>query len=171
MDPKNTETRTDHEARAKVWDMIKDIRISLMVTHDYEGQLRSRPMAAQQEDFDGELWFFTSEQSGKIEELEANPQVLLGYADTSSQNYVSITGTAEIVRDQAKVKQLWTEMLRTWFPKGHDDPDIALIKVKAEHAEYWDSASSMMVHAYGYVKARLTGEAPDPGEHGSVHFV
>lgn len=171
MTDTDSEIRTEREAREKVWSMIKDIRICLMVTQEADGQMRSRPMAAQQQEFDGELWFFTAAASGKVHDLERSGRVLLGYADTSGQNYVSITGHAQLVRDRTQIQQRWSELLRTWFPKGPDDPAIALIRVRVETAEYWDSVSSTMVHAYGYIKARLTGSPPDPGDHGKVEFV
>ena len=161
---------TDHEDRMKVWEMIKDVRICVMVTTDDDGALRSRPMAAQQTEFDGELWFYTGVDSGKIDQIESNPNVLLGYSSPADNEYVSVNGTAEIVRDRAKIKELWSEMLRVWFPKGADDPDIALIKVKVSGAEFWDAPSSTMLHAYGYVKARLTGKPPSGGEHKIVSF-
>jgi hypothetical protein len=47
---------------------------------------------------------------------------------------------------------------------------VALLKVTVEAAEYWDAPNSMMVHAYGYVKAALTGEPPHPGENRKVTF-
>ncbi|MBY0610843.1 MAG: pyridoxamine 5'-phosphate oxidase family protein [Beijerinckiaceae bacterium] len=164
------EASNDYKDRMKVWEMIKDIRIAVMVTTDEEGQLRSRPMAAQQQEFDGSLWFFTSIQSGKIDELEGNPDVLLGYSEPSKQEYVSVNGKAVIVRDREKIKELWSEPLRVWFPKGPDDQEIALIKVTISSAEYWDAPSSTMLYAYGYVKARLTGERPKGGEHKVVNF-
>lgn len=164
------EASNDYKDRMKVWEMIKDIRIAVMVTTDDEGQLRSRPMAAQQQEFDGSLWFFTSIQSGKIDEIEGNPDVLLGYSQPSKQEYVSVNGKAEIVRDREKIKALWSEPLRVWFPKGPDDQEIALIKITISSAEYWDAPSSTMLYAYGYVKARLTGEGPKGGEHKVVNF-
>ena len=60
--------------------------------------------------------------------------------------------------------------MRTWFPKGIDDPEAALLKVAVDGAEYWDAPNSTMVHAYGYLKARLTGESPHPGENEKVSF-
>lgn len=163
-------TTSDHESRQKVWEMIKDIKIALMVTTDDDGKLRSRPMAVQQTSYDGSLWFFTNVTSPKIDQIESNPDVLLAYSDPDSQNYVSVTGTAEIVRDRAQIHSMWSEMLKIWFPKGPDDPDIALIKVSMQTAEYWDSPSSAMVLAYGYLKSRITGTAPNPGENKRVAF-
>ena len=156
--------------RLKVWEMIKDIKIAVMVTTDDDGQLRSRPMAAQQKDFDGDLWFFTSIDSGKIDEVESNPDILLGYSDPSKQEYVSINGKAEVLREREKIQELWSEGMRVWFPKGPDDQQIALIKVAIRSAEYWDAPSSAMLHVYGYVKARLTGKPPKAGDHKIVNF-
>ena len=164
------ETTKDYGERQKVWEMIKDIRISIMVTYDEEGNLSSRPMSAHQEEFEGSLWFFTNVNSLKIDHIEGNQNILLGYSNPDKNEYVSINGTAEIVRDTEKSKQLWSEMLRTWFPKGADDPDIALIKVNIISAEYWDTPSASMAIAYGYVKARLTGERAKVGENKKVMF-
>lgn len=163
-------TTTDHESRQKVRDMIKDIKIALMVTTDDDGRLRSRPMAAHQTKDTDHLWFFTHVTSQKIDHIESNPDVLLAYSDPDSQNYVSVTGKAEIVRDRALIKSMWSEMLKIWFPKGPDDPDIALIKVSMQAAEYWDGPSSAMVLAYGYLKSRITGTAADMGENKRVVF-
>ncbi len=60
--------------------------------------------------------------------------------------------------------------MRTWFPQGVDDPEAAILEVKVDSAEYWDAPNSTMVHAYGYLKARLTGESPHPGENEKVAF-
>lgn len=152
------------EDARKLWDMIGSIQFAMLTTTDEDGTLRSRPMAAVNRDFDGELWFFTRASSHKTLEIDRHHQVNLAYSDPDGQNYVSVSGMAELVRDRAKAKELWKEPMRTWFPDGLDDPDLALLRVRADSAEYWDSPSSAMVHAYGYVKARLTGEPPNPGE-------
>jgi general stress protein 26 len=165
------QTRTDQAARDKVWQLIRDVQVATMVTLDAEGRLRGRPMrAVALKQFDGTLWFFTSHPSPKAEEIRQDDRVLLAYADPSAQNYVSVSGHAQVVRDAAKQKQLWSEPLRAWFPKGPDDPHAALVKVEVEGAEYWDAPSSTLIHAYGYVKARLTGEPPQAGENDKVRF-
>ena len=85
------------------------------------------------------------------------------------QRYVSVSGNAFLVRDKAKAKELWNEALRTWFPQGLDDPDLALLRVTVDKAEYWDSPSSAMVHAFGYVKALVTGAPPSPGDNRKIN--
>lgn len=157
--------------RQKVWELIKDIEIALLVTTGEGGRLRGRPMAAINKDFEGTLWFATRAQAPKTEEIADNTQVLLAYSEPKSQNYVSVSGAARIVRDKAVTKDLWRESVRVWFPKGPDDPDLAWIRVDVETAEYWDAPASAWVYAYGYAKARLTGEPPrDVGENKVVTF-
>ncbi len=162
--------RSDAGARQKVWSLIKDIKVAQLVTYGESNRLHARPMAAVQQEKPDDLWFFTRFDSPKIAEIAHNPSVLLSYSEPADQNYVSISGTASVSQDRAKIHELWSEWMRTWFPKGKDDPAIALIRVEIESAEYWDSPSSAMVYAYGYVKARLTGEMPDAGENAKVDF-
>lgn len=158
-----TQTKSGAAEREKVWELIKDIKFAMMVTQDADGSMHGRPMSAMQTDFGGTLWFMTRDHTLKVEALETNPKVMLSYADVDAHHYVSVSGTARIVHDRAKVKELWSEAARVWFPDGPEDPRIALIAVEVTDAEYWDSASSTMVYAYGYVKARLTGEPPSQG--------
>jgi general stress protein 26 len=154
----------DYKNRQKIWEMIRDIPVATLVTTDDEGALRSRPMAPQETSDDGHIWFFTRVTSEKVEHIEGSPGVLLAYSDPKRQNYVSINGKADIVRDREMAAELWSEAARIWFPKGLDDPELALIRVTAEAAEYWDSPTGKMVLAYGYLKARLTGQTPQLGE-------
>lgn len=155
--------KPDTAQMEKLWSMIKDIQFAMLTSEDGD-VLRSRPMAASQSSFEGELWFFTRADSHKVSEINSDHRVGVSYADPQHQNYVSLSGTGSLVRDKATVDAHWTEALRTWFPKGKDDPEIALLKVDVHQAEYWDAPNSKMVHAYGYVKAVLTGSAPQPGE-------
>ena len=159
------------EEQQKVWELIKGVGTALMVTSTASG-LRGRPMAALNKEFEGgELWFASRDATPKVDEIAHDEHVLLAYSEPKSQNYVSVAGTARIVHDASKVKSLWSESLRVWFPQGPDDPNIALIKVTIDTAEYWDAPSSKWLHAYGYAKARLTGEPPrDVGENKVVSF-
>ena len=164
------EHRSDDAAKAKVWDLIKDIKVAMLATHAGGEHMHARPMVAVQQKFDGELWFFTDKRSRKVDEVETEEHVLLTYADWDDQNYVSVDGVATMVEDPAKIRELWSEGMRTWFPKGTDDPNVALLKVRVDSAEFWDAPSSTMVHAYGYAKAALTGKRPHPGDTAHVRF-
>ena len=167
------DVRRDRDAVEKVHDIIAKTQFAMFGTYDAQGACHSRPMAAVDQDRaagDDALWFFARTDSRKVAEIGADPRVSIDYADSSGQNYVSVLGRAAIVRDRAKIEALWMEVLRTWFPDGPGDDTVALIRVDMEAAEYWDSPSSLMVHAFGYVKARVTGEPPSPGDVAQVRM-
>jgi general stress protein 26 len=107
-----------------------------------------------------------------VEEVDRHIEVNLGYADPGSNTFVSVSGKAQLVRDAAKAQELWSPILKAWFPDGLHDPDLALLRVKVEHAEYWDSPSSKLVQLAGFVKAVATGKSyqAGPGEHGTVQM-
>ncbi len=167
-DDPNTDGKSHAEQVEKIAGLIKDVRISTLTTVDPDGTLWSRPMAIQAEDFAGTLWFFTKADSEKITHLAANPNVSVAFSDPDDQNYVMMAGTAAVMNDRAKIEELWSEPMRTWFPDGSDDPDLRLLKADIHRAEYWDTPSSAVVYAYGYVKAALTGKPAKPGDHAKV---
>jgi general stress protein 26 len=150
--------------------MIKGIRTAMLTTVDRDGSLRSRPMETQDREFDGTLWFFTADDSPKIEEIEQERQVNLSYADPDSQKYVSISGRATLVRDRKMMEELWTPFIKAWFPEGLDDPRLALLKVTAESAEYWSAPPSAVVRMVGLAKALVTGEQYDAGENEKIEL-
>ncbi|HEY4651391.1 MAG TPA: pyridoxamine 5'-phosphate oxidase family protein [Pontibacter sp.] len=151
-------------------DKIKNIDTAMMTTADEDGSLRSRPMRHMQVKEDGTIWFFTGHHSGKAQELKNDAHINLSYADTSDNLYVSVSGRASVTQDRAKIDELWNPAVKAWFPEGKDDPNIALIKVTIDKAEYWDSPNSTMVQLYGMVKAAITGERPDGGENKKINL-
>ncbi|CAF1114866.1 unnamed protein product [Didymodactylos carnosus] len=151
-------------------DSIKDIQFAMLTTLDKDNQLHSRPMAYKQVDKDGELWFFTRADSHKVDEIKKNSLVNVAFSDPSKQNYVSVCGRAELIRDKQKAKELWNDYLKAWFPGGLDDPDLALLRIDIDSAEYWDSASNIMTRAVGYVKAALGDGSKLEGENKKVNF-
>jgi general stress protein 26 len=153
-----TKEITREQAIEKLQKLIHGIDYAMMTTVDDDGQLRSRPMSTQKTPFNGTLWFFTGASTHKVSEIAHDQHVNLSYADPDDNRYVSISGRAQLVRDKAKIKELWNPAYKAWFPGGLDDPDLALIKVEMDKAEYWDSPSSSMVHLFGFVKALVTGQ-------------
>ncbi|CAN5313329.1 pyridoxamine 5'-phosphate oxidase family protein [soil metagenome] len=159
---------TKKEAIEKLNELIKDIDFTMMTTIDTDGVLRSRPMSTQESEVTDALWFFTSDQTHKTDESEKDNRVNRSYAKPDDNAYVSVSGTAEIVHDRAKMEELWNPILKAWFPKGLDDPHICLLKVDVEQAEYWDSSSSTLVQIFGFVKAMATGQSADGGENEKI---
>lgn len=158
---------TDHqEAVAKVASLAKGIRIAMMTTVDDQGHFVSRPMAQQEVEFDGDLWFFAERNSRKVAQLQADPHV--GVSLSSNDTWVSICGTAQVVDDPAKTHELWNSWVEAWLPQGPDDPNVVLLKVTADGAEYWDTPGGRVASVLSFVKAKVTGHPYDGGENEKV---
>jgi general stress protein 26 len=160
----------DAETHRKLNALIKDIGTAMLTTVAPDGALRSRPMATQGKGLEnGELWFFTADNSGKVAEIEAEHEVNLAYAEPKDQRYVSLSGRARVVRDPERARRLWNSEVKAWFPGGPEDPHLALLRVRVHSAEYWDAPSGKMAGLIALAKSKLTGEsAGDVGEHGKV---
>ena len=157
---------TAESSVTKVAELARDIRIAMLTTMDADGHHLSRPMAQQEVEFDGDLWFFAEKNSRKVAQIEANPEV--GVTLSSGDTWISIHGEALTVDDLAKKKELWNAWVGAWFTDGPEDPNVTLIKVGAHGAEYWDTPGGRIASVVSFVKAKVTGEPYDGGENERV---
>jgi general stress protein 26 len=163
-----TKVLTGSEGKKKIGELIKDVRICMLTTVAPDGSFDSRPMATQETEFDGTVWFLTRHESGKVREIENDAHVSLIYSNPSSHSYVSAKGRAQVSQDKAKIHELWNVMFKAWFPQGEDDPSIAVLKVEIEEAQYWEASSSKLVFGIKYLARAVTGGKVDVGETGKV---
>jgi general stress protein 26 len=159
---------TGREGLAKIGELIKDVRICMMVTAAADGSMDARPMATQKTDFDGTVWFLTRQESEKVAEMRGDSHVTLVYSDPKGETYVTAKGRATISRDRAKIHEMWNPMYRAWFPQGEDDPQITVVRVDVTEAQYWEASSSRIVVGMKYLAAAVTGGKVDVGETGRV---
>ncbi|MEO5952066.1 MAG: pyridoxamine 5'-phosphate oxidase family protein [Chloroflexia bacterium] len=159
-----TKTSTRDADIKALGEKIKSVRFAMLTTIESDGTLKSRPMTTQQVEFDGDIWFFVGLDGDSVTAIKANENVNLGYAKPDDNLYVSVTGKAEIVNDDAKKKEFWNPLFKAWFPDGLEDPSLGLIKVTVTSAEYWDSPSSLVVTLVGFAKALITHEEYDGGD-------
>jgi general stress protein 26 len=123
---------------ARLAALVRQIRIGMLTTLEPDGSFRSRPLETVQLDSEGRLWFFSQAHSPKAARAEAGDhQVNVSYADPRDEDFASISGTARVVRDPGKMRALWRHELARWFPRGLDEPDLALLEVRIDKAEYW----------------------------------
>jgi general stress protein 26 len=146
--------------------LAKDIRIAMFTTVDADGSFVSRPMAQQEVQPDGDLWFFAERSSSAVAHIGANPHV--GVTLSSSDTWISINGSAEIVDDSEIAASLWNTWVEAWLPQGPRDPSVVLIKVNSDAAEYWDSPGGRVTSLISFAKAKVTGERYEGGENAIV---
>lgn len=149
----------------RAWELMKKIGFAMLVTQD-GSKLRARPMSAYVDREADAVYFLSDARQHKDDEIRQNPNVNLSFADAGDQKYVSVSGTASVSNDRAKIKELFTTTAKAWWDNA-DDPNIRVLKFSPDEAEYWDSPGTVI----SYVKmatAAVTGSRPDIGTNREV---
>jgi general stress protein 26 len=149
-------------------ELIQGIRVAMLLTRTQDGRSASRPMTTQQQDFDGNLWFFASHSSPKMSQIARDPLVQLIYSDSTHQRYVSVDGMAAVVDDAQKKTELWSDAYCVWFEKGVDDPDLALLRVTVSSADYWTSRGGPLRALIAGIKGLTFHGNEDLSDRGTV---
>lgn len=149
----------------RVWEMMEKIGIAMLVT-TVGSVPHARPMGASVKRDHDAVYFLTNADSGKANDIAANPNVTLLFADPSGQKYVSLKGRADVIHDTALVKELWTVFAKAWWD-GPEDPEIRVVRVKPESAEFWDSPGKIASYA-AMLTAAVTGAKPKVGDNKTV---
>jgi len=139
-----------------------------MLTTQFVGGLRARPLEARPDRRAGLIFFVTDIHSAKEDEVEAAPNVGLVFISPNDKAYLSITGRARVVRDADKTRAAWRKTDEVWWPGGPSDPNVCLLRIEPSTAELWDGPASAVVTAFEFAKARLTREEPKLGENRKV---
>lgn len=153
--------KQDHISRA--WDIIKKVPIGMLTTQ-FVGGLRARPLEARADGDAGLIWFVTDVRGAKDDEINADHDIGLVFIDEDSRAYLSITGRASVTRDAAKAKEIWKKTDDIWLQGGPDDPNVRVLRVEPITGELWDGPSGTARAAFEFAKARLTGEKLNFGE-------
>ncbi|HVE78291.1 MAG TPA: pyridoxamine 5'-phosphate oxidase family protein [Gemmatimonadaceae bacterium] len=175
MPKKTKEKSRDDEVPASkkledLWDMVDEMEIAMLTTRRPDGRLVSRPMQVQERTDDGHLWFMAEEDTHKLDEIEHDPHVNLGFYKDRSREWISISGRARLERSRDKVRALYKPDWKAWLGDeggtrngGPDDPRITLIDVEAETVEYLKVDKPRAVVFFQVAKAIVTGAPPDLG--------
>ena len=155
---------TESAAQAKLVELIGDIPIAMLTTYGGAG-VRSVPMARQEVEPDAEMWFIAARDTKHVADILVEPRVSLTFSSRSS--WVALTGTAVVVEDDVKLKEVWNTFAEAWLPGGPEDPDAVLIKVDVEEGEYWDTPGGNVASLISFAKTKLTGDTFD-ADHGVV---
>jgi general stress protein 26 len=128
----------------KFRDLITDIPFAMFTTVTAGGGLRSRPMVATTNAFDGQLWFFTRTSSAVAQEIAENAHVNVTYVSAPEDRFISVSGRASVVRDAERASQMWSPSYNQWFAGGAGDAELSLIAIEVGRVEYWDRKAGRM---------------------------
>ena len=137
------QTQSGYDAQ-KIRDLTKDIPFAMFTTVTAGGGLRSRPMVATGDAFDGKLWFFTRTSSAVAQEIGGNPHVNVTYVSAPEDRFVSVSGQAVVSRDVERARQMWSPAYNQWFAGGAADEELSMIAIEVARVEYWDRKTGRM---------------------------
>ncbi|HEY1453442.1 MAG TPA: pyridoxamine 5'-phosphate oxidase family protein [Roseiarcus sp.] len=153
----------------RVWALLKDIPVAMVVTHDGQGQnVRARPMAPRPAQEEGVVYFLTDVDSPKADEIRRDSMICLALADHGRRKYLSITGHGEISDDRDRIRQIWSIYDKAFWP-DKDDPRIRVLRVTPESAEFWEGEGAV-VTAVKLVAATVSGARMNLGANQKVEF-
>jgi len=152
---------------SKFRDLTADIHVAMLTTRRADGLLHSRPMGTRAIEADGALWFFTADDSSKVQEIYHDQMVNVSYLKPGDQIYVSVAGKASLSRDRARIRELWTPALKAWFSAGPDDPSLALLRVDILAIDYWEGPGKF-VTLLKFARSAVTGAPAKVGDHGAI---
>ncbi len=165
------DNRTDREQSIeKLNELIKNIKTAMLTTIGQDGMLRSRPMLTQEKPFDGDLWFFTAKDSEKVKEIKSHPKACVTYALPEDRLFVAASGTAEVLEDREPKEKYWSEPIRAWFPQGLHDPNLVVLRVRVEQAEYWEMPFGKMQQLFGFIKSVATDKGTEKGDNVKIEL-
>lgn len=159
----NLESPTQDKGIAKLKELAEDIKICMFCTELAHLPINSRPMAVQQVDDQGNIWFISSSESNKNFEILEDDRVQLFFSKIADSHYLSVFGNATIYKDQEKIEKLWNPIAKAWFEEGKKDPKVTVIKVSPSDAYYWDTKDGKLVAFAKWATAALTGKGTDDG--------
>jgi general stress protein 26 len=149
----------------KLVELMRDLPIAMFTTTGEDGTLQSVPMSKQEVDPSDQMWFITARDTQHVRDVQARPHV--GLTFSSSSAWVALNGTASVVDDLDKLKELWSTFAEAWLPGGPEDPNATLIRVDIAGGEYWDTPGGKVASLISFAKTKLTGETYD-ADHGTA---
>lgn len=156
------------KAQDKMKEMAEDAKLCMFVTAFNHAPFHVRPMAVQEVEEDGHVWFFSGADTQKNADIRLDNRVQLIFSNRPSSEFMSLYGTAEIVKDKQKAKDLWNVFLTTWFPGGVDDPNLTMIRFTPSEGHYWDTKNNKMVQSIKIAIGAIRGKMMDDGVEGEM---
>lgn len=152
----------------KISDLIQGMHVAMLTSIDADDRLVSRPMSVLKMDGQGVFWLFADTNSTTVNQLD---RVNLSFTDGEVSTYVSIAGHGEVSNERSLVHELWSPLMRPWFPDGEESPNLALLKIKPQTVEYWDSGHGKMVRMFALAASAIAHKPLGMGDHGTIDLL
>ncbi|CAD6583595.1 MAG: hypothetical protein ASARMPRED_001363 [Alectoria sarmentosa] len=116
--------------------------------------------------------FLANQHSNKFKDLANDKTAHLTFQNSSSQDWVSVTGTvASTSNSDPRIKDLYSKGTSAWFGDlgdgvhdgTADDPRMTIIELKAKYISYWKATVGTLGFVKEVAQASLTGQVANTG--------
>lgn len=128
----------------KIAEIIDTAPMAMMATRLLKVPFSICPMKTLKADPDGRLYFLSGTNTEHYEDITEDNRVQLLYSDEEQGKYISVYGKAAVDTDRSRIEALWDPDLSAWFD-GKDDPDLVLLEVSVESAQFWDADQNRLL--------------------------
>lgn len=163
----DTQNLIKKDAINKLQKLVNDTKSCVFLTNLATVPLEARPMYTKDVDDRGNLWFILTQQGEHFKSIQDDKRIQLFYANPGKAEFLSIYGEAEVIKDEKKKNELWSDMDKAYFD-GPEDDDIAVAKVKPSSAYYWDTKSGRAETLIKMASAAVGGNKKDIGVKGTL---
>lgn len=165
----NHEDLSGAAAIERLRDIAKAADTAMFVTQHEEFPLMARPMAVQEVDEEGVLWFLSASDSDKNSGLARDPRVTLLFQDHDKYQYLQLSGRATIHRERALIDRHWTKFAEAWFD-GKDDPRVTVIAVHPHSGHYWATENGKVIASAKMLLGAMGANVGHPGVGGELRM-
>lgn len=160
----------NQEAIAQLKEMVDRIDVCIMCTDIQDYKMNTAPMSRQEVDESGTIWFLGHSDSDTCVNIEHDSRVALHFGHPGNYEFITISGTAYLSQDKARIEKYWIKMMDGWFETGKDDPAIRIIEVRPEEANYWTNKDGKVMTVLKIAASAITGGSYDPGKEGTLNI-
>lgn len=131
------------ELESEFWSKLKSDQTVMLGLEGREDG-RTRPLTAVlEQEGRGPIWFFTSQQSGWVQDLHDQARASVSFISKAHDLYASVQGNLFRSNDRATIDRLWNPFIAAWY-EGKDDPNLVLLRYEADAVEIWRDGSSLL---------------------------
>ncbi len=157
------------DAMQRIQEISEDAGSCFFCTSAPMGETQGiRPMSVEKADDAGNLWFLSASDSHKNSEIAADPRVRIFLQSSKHSGFLTLEGTATVSRDPARIEELWSPIMKTWFTEGKHDARITVIKVTPSTGYYWDNKHGELIAATKMMIGAAIGKTLDDSIEGKL---
>lgn len=167
-----TDVHNPKDIESRLWKEIERSRNGMLGLVGVEHRQHFQPMTAFPEPENGQVWFFTRDDTDLAKAVAASdaPHAMLIVSTKDQDLQACLGGTLALSLDRERIEKFWNPVVAAWYPDGKDDPQLTLLRMDLDSAAVWLHEAGPVRFAFEIARANMTGRQPDLGGRANIQF-